>query len=142
MKTQLTVALLLTFGPVMAQVRPGDGLNASQPGDPIVAVPGGQIEGRSLAAGAVFKSIPYAAPPVDDLRWKEPAPVKPWTGVRDAGEFGASCAQIDAQWNKAAADKGREDCLFLNIWTPEWPAKARRPVMVWLHGGGNMGGSA
>jgi len=126
----------------MAQVRPGDGLNASQPGDPIVAVPGGQIEGRSLAAGAVFKSIPYAAPPVDDLRWKEPAPVKPWTGVRDAGEFGASCAQIDAQWNKAAADKGREDCLFLNIWTPEWPAKARRPVMVWLHGGGNMGGSA
>jgi len=110
--------------------------------DPVVTVTGGQIKGRMLAAGAVFKGIPFAAPPVGDLRWKEPMPVKPWSGERDAGEYGATCAQIDAEWNHMAAQKGSEDCLFLNVWTPEWPAKSRRAVLVWIHGGANMGGSA
>ncbi len=109
---------------------------------PVVAVTGGQIEGRVLGSSAVFKGIPFAAPPVGELRWREPMPVRPWTGVRDAGEYGATCAQIDANWNKMAAEKGKEDCLFLNVWTPEWPAKTRKAVMVWIHGGGNMGGSA
>ncbi len=108
----------------------------------MVTVTGGQIQGRMLAAGAVFKAIPFAAPPVGTLRWKEPMPVQAWSGVRDAREYGATCAQIDAGWNHMAAEKGSEDCLFLNVWTPEWPARSRKAVMVWIHGGGNMGGSA
>ena len=110
--------------------------------DPVATVTGGRIQGRALAAGAVFKGIPFAAPPVGNLRWKEPMPVKAWNGVRDAGEYGATCAQIDATWNHMAAEKGSEDCLFLNVWTPQWPSRSRHPVMVWIHGGGNMGGSA
>lgn len=109
---------------------------------PTVSVTGGAIRGRALSAGAVFKGIPFAAPPEGELRWKPPMPVKPWTGVRDAGEFGATCAQIDANWNKTAAAGGKEDCLFLNVWTAEWPGRSKRPVMLWIHGGGNMGGSA
>jgi para-nitrobenzyl esterase len=110
--------------------------------DPTVQVTGGQIRGRALKAGAVFKGIPFAAAPVGDLRWKPPMPVKPWRSVRDAGEYGATCAQIDANWNKTAAAKGKEDCLFLNVWAPDWPSKSKKPVMFWIHGGGNMGGSA
>ena len=109
---------------------------------PTVTVTGGQIQGRALKAGAVFKGIPFAAAPVGDLRWKPPMPVKAWTGVRDAGDYGATCAQIDANWNKNSAAKGKEDCLFLNVWTSEWPSKSNKPVMFWIHGGGNMGGSA
>ena len=110
--------------------------------DPAVSVTGGRIRGRALDGGAVFKGIPFAAPPVGDLRWKPPMPVKHWAGVRDAGEYSATCAQIDAHWNKMAAAKGSEDCLYLNVWTPEWPSHSRKPVMLWIHGGGNMGGSA
>jgi para-nitrobenzyl esterase len=109
--------------------------------EPTVRVTGGEIRGHALASGASFKGIPYAAPPVGDLRWKEPAPVQPWTGVRDAGAYGAVCAQIGGTRNPAAT-KGVEDCLFLNLWTPEWPAKSRLPVMVFFHGGGNMRGSS
>jgi para-nitrobenzyl esterase len=118
------------------------GALAGAASDPVVTVAGGQVRGRSLAAGAVFKGVPYAAPPVGDLRWREPMPVKPWSGVRDAGEYGAPCAQMDANWNHTDAQQGAEDCLFVNIWTPEWPVKSRLPVMFWIHGGANMGGSS
>jgi para-nitrobenzyl esterase len=114
----------------------------SAPADPVVSVTGGQIQGRLLQAGAVFKGIPYAAPPVGDLRWREPAPVKAWTGVRDAGEYCATCAQVDSGWNKNSAALAKEDCLFLNVWTPEWPPKSKHAVMFWIHGGANSGGSA
>ncbi|PWU12590.1 MAG: carboxylesterase family protein [Terriglobia bacterium] len=110
--------------------------------DPVVAVTGGKIKGRLQNPGAVFKGIPFAAPPMGDLRWKEPMPVKPWAGVKDAGDYGAPCAQVNSNWNQIASDKGQEDCLFLNVWTPEWPAKTPKAVMVWIHGGGNTGGSA
>jgi para-nitrobenzyl esterase len=90
----------------------------------------------------VFKGIPFAQPPIGDLRWREPQPVKSWNGVRDAGEYGAPCAQIAAGWNNKIAARGSEDCLFLNIWTPSWPLKPGNPVMFWIHGGGNMGGSS
>jgi para-nitrobenzyl esterase len=109
---------------------------------PTVRVTGGRIQGRALDGGAVFKGIPYAAAPEGDLRWKPPMPVKPWKGVRDAGEYGATCAQIDATWNKTAAALGKEDCLFLNVWAPEWPSQEKKPVLLWIHGGANMGGSA
>jgi para-nitrobenzyl esterase len=110
--------------------------------NPVVTVTGGPIQGRRLDAGAVFLGIPFAEPPVGELRWREPRRVKPWTGTRDAGEYGAPCAQIAAGWNDKTAAIASEDCLTLNVWTPEWPSKSPKAVMLWIHGGANMGGSA
>ena len=108
--------------------------------DPVVTLRPGRIRGAALAqSGAVFRGIPYAAPPVGDLRWRPPAPATPWTGERDATTFGAPCAQNS---NGRMLANSSEDCLFLNVWTAEWPWRAAKPVMVWLHGGGNYGGTA
>jgi para-nitrobenzyl esterase len=115
---------------------------ANAQGGPTAAVTGGQVRGRADGAGAIFKGIPFAAAPSGDLRWREPAPVKPWNGVRETVEYGAPCAQIAAGWNDKVAAAGSEDCLFLNVWAPEWPAGSRKPVMFWIHGGANQGGSA
>ena len=111
---------------------------------PVVKIAAGSVQGKLLpkADEAVFKGIPYAQPPVGDLRWREPQPVKAWKGVRSAAEYGAPCAQIDSGWNKNSAVLSSEDCLYLNVWAPEWPSKTKKSVMVWLHGGGNTGGSA
>jgi para-nitrobenzyl esterase len=106
---------------------------------PIVKVTGGQIKGAALdKGGAVFKGIPYAQPPVGDLRWREPMRVKPWTGVRDATAFGAICPQAPPFVGNGVASG--EDCLYLNVWTPEWPSRSRKAVMVWIPGGGNIFG--
>lgn len=108
--------------------------------DPVVTLASGSIRGIALPpGGAVFKGIPFAQPPVGDLRWRPPLPMKPWSGVRDAATFGASCAQ---NAGGRMLENSREDCLFLNVWTPDWPAQAPRPVMFWIHGGGNYGGTA
>jgi para-nitrobenzyl esterase len=80
---------------------------------------------------------------VGDLRWREALPVKRWSGVLTAGSFGAPCAQpVMGDWNRHDAEVGKEDCLFLNVMAPVWPAKQPLPVMLWLHGGANEGGSA
>ena len=112
--------------------------------DLTVTIQAGQIKGAARpAGGAEFLGIPYAEPPVGDLRWREPQPAKTWSGVRDATKFGAPCAQRDlGGWNRHDAENGKEDCLFLNVMTPKWPANEKLPVMVWLHGGANEGGSA
>jgi para-nitrobenzyl esterase len=110
--------------------------------DPVVAVTGGQVRGALLEkGGAVFKGVPFAEPPVGDLRWREPMPVKPWTGVRDATAFHANCVQ-NPYFVRYAPDTSKEDCLYLNIWTPEWPGAPRKPVMVWIPGGGNFAGGS
>ncbi len=108
---------------------------------PIVGVTGGQVQGAALEkGGAVFKGLPFAQPPVGALRWREPMPVKPWAGVRDAAAFGAPCTQ-GSQFIRTPGVVAKEDCLYLNIWTPEWPSRSKKPVMVWIPGGGNYFGS-
>ncbi|HWL62185.1 MAG TPA: carboxylesterase family protein [Steroidobacteraceae bacterium] len=102
-------------------------------------VTGGEVSGVAEGGISIFKGIPFAAPPVGDLRWKAPAPVKPWTGVRKADAFADACMQApNTQGNTAPVS---EDCLYLNVWTPAKNASAKLPVIVWIHGGGYVGGS-
>ncbi len=109
----------------------------------VVTVSGGKIKGARLPDdhGAVFKGIPFAQPPVGELRWREPQPVTAWTGVRDALKSGAPAAQAPFGWNDRFAKVSQEDCLYLDVWTPAVSEKARKPVMVWVHGGGNVAGA-
>ncbi|CAG4935239.1 unnamed protein product [Parnassius apollo] len=86
-----------------------------------------------------FKGIPYAEPPVGDLRFKAPQPTKSWKGVRSAKEFGPICMQYDMFTNKIL--DGSEDCLYLNVYSPDITPKNPLPVMFWIHGGGFLSGS-
>jgi len=130
-------------------------LAVAAPPPPAVNVTGGTVRGVLAAPGAVFKGIPFAAPPVGEFRWRAPQPVKPWHGVRDAARYSAACMQNPIGTGAFLGPLARrygatyptpnwelsEDCLYLNIWTPEWPAPAPHAVMVWLHGGSNRIGS-
>ena len=105
---------------------------------PQVKTAQGLIEGFTESGLAIFKGIPYAAPPVNKLRWQPPQPAQSWAGVRPAIQFGPSSLQnpSNAARFKEFVVEGpqSEDCLYLNIWTPGCD-DARRPVMVWIHGG-------
>jgi para-nitrobenzyl esterase len=109
---------------------------------PVVSVTGGSIRGRLLPEdrGAVYRGVPFAQPPVRELRWREPMPVVPWQGVRDADQPGAPAEQPSQGWNEKAAAASSEDCLYLDVWTPK-AAPDRLPVMVWIHGGANVAGA-
>ncbi|MBY8824362.1 carboxylesterase/lipase family protein [Sphingomonas colocasiae] len=102
----------------------------------VVQAPAGAVEGKAARGIAVFKGIPYARPPVGDLRWKPPAALPAWQGVRKAQGFGAACIQPRPRAGSIYANppaKIDEDCLTLNIWAPERAKDA--PVFVWIHGG-------
>ena len=106
----------------------------------------GSISGTagSNAEVRVYKGIPYAAPPVGDLRWKSPKPAGKWAGVKKADAFGATCMQSpypEGSPYHEAAEPTSEDCLYLNVWTAAKSAKEKRPVMVWIHGGALTRGS-
>jgi para-nitrobenzyl esterase len=103
----------------------------------------GKVEGEATADGKVvaFKGIPYAAPPVGDLRWKAPQPAGKWHGVKQAKAFGSHCEQGVTYGDMIFHDPGAsEDCLTLNVWTPAAGKRAKLPVMVWIYGGGFRGG--
>lgn len=113
--------------------------------DPLVVkTGGGQVRGVARdGGGAKFLGIPFAQPPVGELRWQDPLPAKTWSGVRDATSYSKPCAQPDlGDWNRHDAETGVEDCLYLNVVVPEWPVKKPLPVMFWIHGGANEGGTA
>ncbi|MGD9161787.1 MAG: carboxylesterase family protein [Desulfobacteraceae bacterium] len=104
-----------------------------------VEVTGGTIEGVEQDGILIYKGIPFAAPPVGNLRWKAPAPVQPWTGVKKVDAFCNACMQTSGAMGNSAPVS--EDCLYLNVWTPAKKVNENLPVIYWVHGGGYMGGS-
>jgi para-nitrobenzyl esterase len=104
---------------------------------PIVSVTSGQIKGVLADGITSFKGIPFAAPPMGELRWRAPQPVKPWTDIEQADRFAPACVQDpNALQAMGAPPAMSEDCLYLNLWTPARSAHERLPVMVWIYGGG------
>lgn len=111
---------------------------------PVVKTDTGKVRGKLSSDGQVriFLGIPYAAPPVGQLRWQAPQPAAKWHGVRDATGFGHRCVQGHPFPDMIFRDPGpSEDCLNLNVWTPAKNKRARLPVMVWIFGGGFVAGA-
>nr|WSX48236.1 carboxylesterase family protein [Streptomyces sp. NBC_00974] len=136
----LLALLLLAGGPAASAAADDEG------GRPVVETDRGAVRGRETSGARTFEGIPYAAPPTGPLRWRLPEPAARWDGVRDAGAPAARCVQLPAVG--PGGPSGSEDCLFLNVTTPAGgPAHrggdgaARRPVMLWFHGGGFMNGA-
>jgi len=111
---------------------------------PRVRIDSGELIGVSANGIDAFKGIPYAAPPVGALRWRPPQPPQPWTTPRSAEDYGHSCPQHSPPERVAPSSQGAttsEDCLTLNVWTTLHPQRLK-PVMVWIHGGGNNAGTS
>lgn len=111
--------------------------------EPVVEVSCGKLQGVIREGIAAFKGIPYAAPPIGELRWQPPADPTPWSGIRDASEYGEWALQNQSAMGAVmGTEEGEqsEDCLTLNVWTPGLDNN-KRPVMVWIHGGGFTIGS-
>jgi para-nitrobenzyl esterase len=106
-----------------------------------VDVTGGRIAGTVVDSLAEFKGIPFAAPPVGELRWKAPQPVKPWAALRQATAFAPACVQNPTALNRQAPGISQsEDCLYLDVWSPAKNSGDKLPVIAWIYGGGFSGG--
>ena len=132
---------LAKFLAVAVLLLPAAGLRAAP-----VEVPGGAVEGVSDGGVLHYWGIPFAAPPVGDLRWRAPQPPKPWSGTLIADKFGHNCMQNPrppgSPWPNREPSPS-EDCLYLNVWEPAGTApNAKLPVMVWIYGGGFQIGSS
>lgn len=128
---------------LLATALSGSGAQArTETADPVVTIADGALRGVSADGVTAFKGIPFAAPPVGDLRWRAPQSVARWQGVRDASRYGHDCMQLP--FPSDAAPLGTppaEDCLYMNVWKPA-AAKAKLPVMVWIYGGGFVNGGS
>src|SRR5580704_19044233 len=113
--------------------------------DPIVRIADGAVRGRFEGGIAVFRGMPFAQPPVGELRFAAPHPVAPWDGVRDAGQFGPPPPQSQRMpllLAPLAPDADPGDWLTVNVWSPTLGGDAALPVMVWIYGGAYRFGSA
>jgi para-nitrobenzyl esterase len=144
--TTLLLCSLAGLAPMGAGTAASSPTPAPLPAPPVVRVESGELQGVVDDGVASFNGIPFAAPPVGDLRWRPPQPAPKWTGVRQAADFGANCMQgrfgPPPAPGAPPAPVPSEDCLFLNVWRPASATPtAKLPVMVWSHGGGFVGGS-
>jgi para-nitrobenzyl esterase len=121
--------------------------------NPVLTIEGGQVKGVETPTKNIiaYKGIPFAAPPVGNLRWKEPQPVIPWQGEKLADKYGAAAMQVTwdpqsfygKEWRASGSAPFSEDCLYLNLWTPAAGQKDKKlPVAMWIHGGGYREGFA
>ena len=116
---------------------------AADPKADVVTVQTGALRGLAQDGVVTFKGIPFAAPPVGDLRWRPPQPAAPWSGVRSASNFGHDCMQKPVPSDAAPlGTQPSEDCLVLNVWRPANAPSRKLPVMVWIYGGGFVNGGS
>jgi len=147
MRTQMTMALAALLALGIALPAPAQVVERPVPGDPVV-LDSGKLAGKVLASGVrAYLGVPFAAPPVRDLRWRDPQPVTAWQGIYNADRPAPECIQplrghsINHYFGEEATS---EDCLYLNVWAPPGPAPTGMPypVVVWIYGGAYAVGSA
>jgi para-nitrobenzyl esterase len=130
-----TLELLVAISTVVAPL-------AAQTGGPRATTSEGVVQGIVQSGAARFLGIPYAAPPIGALRWMPPQPHAPWAGVLNAKTFGPTCAQVTTLGVFAGPANDHEDCLYLNVYAPAERSASKLPVIVWIHGGGDMCGES
>jgi para-nitrobenzyl esterase len=143
--TKMTMTLFTRTALVLASIFAFSLTLAAQAPAP-VRTDSGPVQGAAENGLTVYKGIPFAAPPVGDLRWKAPQPAKPWQDVLAADKFAPACVEVhedpvDIPWLGVIPAPVSEDCLYLNVWTPAKSATDNLAVMVWIYGGGFGTGS-